>query len=130
MPEPGTPEYQRMMYAKHREKRVAAAREYRRRNREIVNAKAKERYEADRDAINARRKESRKVPENRTKQYIYQRDWLERNPDKAQRFYAKNLLAEQVGVPARDIPDDLADAKIEQLKISRWVREQLERGEQ
>jgi hypothetical protein len=117
--------YKRAQYAKHRDERLERARAYRRKKRDEVNAKAKERYYAGGEELKKRRRELSKRPEAREKQYAHQKRWNEQNPDKQQRHYAKNLLAEQVGLRARDIPDDLADAKVEQLKISRWVREQL-----
>jgi hypothetical protein len=117
--------YRREQYAKHREERVERARRYRRKKQDEVNAKAKERYYAGGEELKKRRRELSKRPEAREKQYAHQKRWNEQNPDKRQRHYAKNLLAEQVGLKGRDIPDDLADAKVEQLKIARWVREQL-----
>lgn len=116
--------YNREMYAKHREKRVADARAYRAKKREELAAKARERYHAGGEELKARRRTLSKAPHRRAKQDELQRRWAEKNPERAAVFYAKNLLAEQTGLRARDIPDDIAEAKVEQLKISRWVREQ------
>jgi hypothetical protein len=117
--------YQRAMYAKHREKRVAEARERRKANKEELAAKALIRYHKNREAILKRRAELRERPEARAKASALMKQWSKNNPEKVQLHYAKNLLAEQVGLRHRDIPDDLAAAKLEQLKITRWVREQL-----
>lgn len=115
--------YQRASYAKHREKRVADARRYRRKNSEAIAARAMTRYYANRDEVNARRKEQSKRPARRAKHYAYIRKWLKRNPDRADLMHAKRLLNEQTGVPIRDIPKELAEAKVEQLKVARLVRE-------
>lgn len=119
-------ERNRRQYAKHQQKRVEYAREYRRKNRERLAAEARKKYAANAAEINARRAIQRKEPEARQKQYAHMRDWLSRNPDKAQRMHAKRLINEQTGIPIRDIPNDVADAKVEQLKIGRWAREQGE----
>jgi hypothetical protein len=120
----------RANYAKAKEIRVEKARQYRRDNREGVNAKAVDKYHRNADRINQRRAELRQRPEHREKAYARTRKWLEQHPESAERQHAKRLLNEQTGVPIRDIPDELAEAKVEQLKISRWVREQKQEGMQ
>lgn len=117
--------YQRAMYAKHREKRVAEAKARRDANREELAAKAAERYHAGGEELKARRRELAKAPHRRAKQYELQRRWFERNPEKKELQNAKVVLAEQVGCRIRDIPDEIAWAKVEQLRIGRWAREQL-----
>lgn len=122
--------YQRAMYAKHREKRVAEARARRVLKREELAAKARERYYAGGEELKKRRRELSKAPHRRAAQLEHQRRWNKRNPDKALLFYAKNLLAEQTGIAARDIPDDIALAKIDQLKFGRLVREAKAKAEE
>jgi hypothetical protein len=117
--------YQRAMYAKHREKRAAEARARRDANREELATKARERYLAGGEAVKARRRELSKRPEARAKQYAYIRDWLKRNPEKAVLMDAKRLLSEQMEVCIADIPEDIAEAKAEHLKLVRWIRQQL-----
>lgn len=117
--------YHRAMYAKHREERIERARQYRQKRREEVNAKAVERYHANRDTIVARQRELRQRPEAKAKAVAAMAKWYQENPDRAIIHHAKRLLAEQVDCRIRDIPDDVAEAKAEQLKITRWVREQL-----
>jgi hypothetical protein len=112
-------------YDANREKRVQYAREYRRKRREELAAKARERYLAGGEAVKARRRELSKRPEARAKQYAYIRDWLKRNPEKAVLMDAKRLLSEQMEVRIVDIPEDIAEAKAEHLKLVRWIRQQL-----
>jgi hypothetical protein len=120
-PEAGR-ERSRAMYAKHKEKRAEYAREYRRRKREEVNAKALEKYWANRDAIIERRKgydidiEARRA---------YHNERRKGDPEEALRHDAKKLLYEQTGLRIRDMPDDLVQAKVEQLRITRWVKKQV-----
>jgi hypothetical protein len=114
-------ERNRQQYAKNRDARVAYAKEYRLRNREAILAKKAAEWRENKDEIKSRRKSYSIDLENRR---AYQREWQKRNPDKAALYYAKSLIAEQTGLAARDIPDDIALAKLEQLEITRWVREQ------
>lgn len=120
--------YQRAQYAKHREQRVADAREYRRKNREAVNAKAAQNYEAKRETINERRKGYRQ--KHAAKIYARIQKWRQENPERELLYHAKRLLNEQTGVRIRDIPNDLAEAKVEQLKITRWVREEIAKAKE
>lgn len=115
----------RANYAKHKEKRIEYAREYRRRNRERLNAEALERYQRNREARLEQRKGYRKA--NAAKIYARIQAWRKRNPDKEFLYHAKRVLAEATGMRVADIPDDIAQAKVEQLKITRWIREQLAR---
>lgn len=115
--------YSRASYAKHREKRVEDARRYRRKNSMAIAARALAKYYRNRDAIRKRRRELDKRPEAREKQYLHMRRWLAQNPKKKQLMQAKIILNEQTGVPIRDIPKELAEVKVEQLKVSRLVRE-------
>lgn len=112
--------YQRAMYAKYREKRVEKAREYRRKNSEEIAARAMAKYYRDRDIINERRKGYR--AKHYDKIYARCRAWLKRNPARADIMHAKRVINEQTGVPIRDIPKELAEVKVEQLKVSRLVR--------
>lgn len=121
--------YQRMMYAKHREKRVAEARERRKANREELAFKARARYHAGGEALKARRRALAKTPERRAKQYEYVRRYFERHPEKKLLQDAKRAIWESVGIAIRDIPEELALAKAEQLRVVRWVREQMKADE-
>ncbi len=112
----------KIRYEKNKEDNVFYAREYRKNNREVVNQKAKEAYHAKRDARIARRRIYYR--ENYAKIYASIQEWRKRNPEKELRYHAKRLINEQTGLPIRDIPDDITEAKIVQLLITRWVREQ------
>lgn len=113
--------YQRASYAKNRQKRVEDAREYRRKNSVAIAALAMAKYYRDRDIINERRKGYRS--KHYDKIYARCRAWLKQNPDRADIVNAKRIINEQTGVPIRDIPTELAKVKVEQLKVSRLVRE-------
>src|SRR5574343_1665325 len=102
--------YQRAMYAKHREKNVEGARRYRLENADAVNARAKEKYHANRDAINERRKGYR--AKHYAKIYASNQKWRKENPDREFLYHAKRLLAEQTGLRVRDIPNEIAEAKM------------------
>jgi hypothetical protein len=108
-------------YAKHKDSRVAAARAYRQNNAEQISARAKDRYIANKAVINARRKGYR------SKHYaaIYARiqRWRRDNPERELLYHAKRLLNEAVGIPIRDIPEDLAEAKVLQIKLHRMLRD-------
>lgn len=114
-------ERQRAQYAKHKEKRVAYAREYRIQKRDEVNARARERYYENRDEINERRKGYR--ARHYAKIYARIQKWRAENPEREFLYHAKRLLNEQTGIPFAEIPAELAEAKVEQLKITRWVRD-------
>lgn len=116
-------ERNRQQYAANQEARVEYARAYRRENQEEVAAKARDRYRAGGEALKERRKELRQRPEARRKAYAAMREWAERNPDKALTQHAKRLISEATGMQIRDIPNDLAEAKVEYIKLVRWVRE-------
>lgn len=114
---------QREQYAKHREKRVEYAREYRRRNQEKIAAKAMEKYRANRDAINARRKERlAEDPELKARKYAQIVRAKKANPVRQALDHAKHVLAEQTGLRFRDIPDELAEAKLLQLELHRLAK--------
>jgi hypothetical protein len=113
--------YQRAMYAKHAERRAADAREYRKRNRDDVNARAMERYYAKHDSISERRKQYR--AKTKEADYAKIREWCERNPHRVQVYRAKIVIAEQVGCRVRDVTEEMAQAKIAQLSVSRAIRE-------
>lgn len=113
----------RAQYAKHAEARKEYAREYRQRNRERLAVEALARYARNRDARLAQRKVYRK--EHYAKIYARIQEWRKRNPEREQVYHAKRVLAEQTGVRVRDIPEEVALAKLEQLKVGRLVRELL-----
>lgn len=110
-------ERQRAQYAKHKEKRVEAAREYRRKNAEAIAAKAIKKYHENKDAISERRKGYRK--KNYAKIYAAIQEWRKKNPERELLYHAKRLLNEATGIPIRDIPDELAEAKAAQIRLHR-----------
>lgn len=115
----------RAQYAANREKRIEYARQYRERKREEILAKKAEYWLANRDLIKERRK-GHNVNEEARKAYV--KEWLRRNPDKAILQAAKNLLSEQLGIAIREVPQDLAEAKAEHLKLVRWIRDAVAQG--
>lgn len=121
-------EKNRRYYADNQEKLVSYAREYRKARSEELAQKARERYFAHHEEKKARRRELEKRPEARERQNGYIRDWMERNPDKVARYKARRRLVEQTGAAPQEISDDLADAKAEELRIMRWVKDQLARN--
>lgn len=113
----------RANYAKHAKKRAAAQKAYRAANREKVNAEARESYHRNKAKHRMRRKAY--YERNYEKLYALIQRWRKQNPERELLYHAKRLLNEQVGIPIRDIPDELAEAKAEQIKLHRMVKEQL-----
>ena len=111
---------QRAQYQKHKTKRVEAARQYRKKNAEEIARKAMKRYRANRDKIRARRKVYAK--KNYKSIYAGIQNWRSKNPDRVKFYSAKQLLSDQSGIPFPDIPDELAEAKMIQLEISRTAQ--------
>jgi hypothetical protein len=95
-------------YGERREHVLARDRAIYRRNVEINRQRAREYAAEHREEAAARRKE-----------------WPEKNPDRYTFHIARNCIAQSVGLRPSEIPDELAEAKAEQLKIARWVREQM-----
>lgn len=121
-------EKNRRYYAENREDLVEYARDYRKANPESAE-KQRAKYRANRDSIRERRKELYWAgPERREKNYARVKRWLKNNPDKALTQHCKRLIMEATGLRMRDIPDEIAEAKAEQIKILRWVREQIVSG--
>lgn len=87
---------------------LSLQRERYRRNLEVARQRAREYAATHREEAKARRKA-----------------WPDQNPERHDFHIARNNLATSLGLKPRDIPDELVEAKIEQLKITRWVREQL-----
>jgi hypothetical protein len=96
-----------------REHILARDRAIYRRNVEVNRERAREYAAQHREEAKARRKA-----------------WPEKNPDRYTFHVARSTLAQSVGLRPRDIPDELAEAKAEQLKIARWVRQQMEQAEE
>jgi hypothetical protein len=117
------PDYQKQLYAENLEKRRAEKRAQYRSNREEHIERVKLYREKNPEKVREQKRRYR--TENADKEKARIKKWVEDNPDKAIVQNAKRILREQFDMPIRDIPADLAAAKAEQLKISRWVREQL-----
>lgn len=114
-------ERQRAQYAKHKKARVAKARQYRAKNKMRVNAKAHDYYHANLTMMKKRK--AQYLQKHYAKTYAAIQAWRKKNPEKELRYHAKRLINEQTGMRIADVPDDLVDAKIAQLMITRWVRE-------
>lgn len=100
------PDYNKKRYVADPEQFKRRAKQYRESNQEKYREQ-KARYRTD----------------NATKENDRIKKWNEENPDRADIQNAKRILHEQTGLAIRGIPADLADAKVAQLKISRWVRD-------
>jgi hypothetical protein len=108
---------QRAKYAANKDKYAALAREYRRKNAAAIAARALAKYYANKEAINERRKGYRQ--KHYAKIYARIQRWRKENPEREFLYHAKRLLAEQTGLRFADIPDDLAEAKAEQIRLHR-----------
>lgn len=124
----GVRAYQREQYAKHIEKRRKAGRDRYQANKEKLAAEARERYHANRERIRERAKLLRQGPERKAKAAEATRRWQAEHPERMDIHHAKRILAEQIKCRPRDIPNEVAEAKVEQLKITRWVREQTKKA--
>lgn len=119
-------EYMRQYRETHREKARQYARDYRDGKRGTPREKVLEMQRAsfkrNREANLARMREYRQrtYPER----YAQIKRWLRENPDKADLYSAKVSLSHSLGIPIREIPIDLAEAKVAEWKIVRWLREQ------
>lgn len=115
------PDYQKKHYAKNLEKRRAEKRAAYKADPELWKERAK-RYRHE-NPEKYREMKARYRTENAAKENARIKKWNEENPDHADIQNAKRCLREQTGMAIRDIPADLAVAKVEQLKLARWVRE-------
>lgn len=120
------------------ESRAEYHRLYREKNREVINEKQNAARQGEkREHILARDRDiyRRNAEANRQRAREYARQhreeakarrkaWPEQNPERNFFHMARSNLAQSVGLKPRDIPDDLAEAKAEQLKIVRWLKEQ------
>lgn len=104
-------------YAKHREKRAEAKRQHRAENRAQTNAESLASYHRNRD----KRRERKRTyyVENYDKIYAKIQEWRKRNPDRELLYHAKRLLTEATGIPTRSIPDELVEAKVAQILVHR-----------
>lgn len=113
-------ERNRANYAKHAERRAADQRAYREANREKTNAEARASYH--RNKAKKRAYKQAYYERNYDKIYAKIQEWRKRNPERDLLYHAKRLLNEAVGIPIRDIPDELAEAKAEQIKLHRLAQ--------
>lgn len=95
-------------WSEKREHILARDRAIYRRNIEIARQRAREYAAQHREEAKARRKA-----------------WPEQNPERNYFHIVRSNLAQSTGLKPRELPDDLVEAKVEQLKITRWVREQI-----
>ena len=107
-------------YAKFAEKRAAEQRAYRAANREKTNKEARESYH--RNKAKRRKTKLAYYKKNYDKIYSYIQDWRKRNPERELLYHAKRLLNEAVVIRIAEIPQDLAIAKAEQIKVLRAAK--------
>lgn len=113
----------RRYWAKNTDKLRPKLREYYRKNREILLAKLRKKNEDFGRKLYERRRERWEAnPALRDKALARVKEWQEGHPEVMDLYYAKRLLAAQAGLTFRDIPDDLAEAKLLQLEIQRMLR--------
>lgn len=115
------PDYQKKHYARNLEKRRAEKRVAYEADPELWKERAKRYREENREKYRAMKARYRTA--HGAKENARIKKWNETNPERADIQNSKRCLREQTGLAIRDIPTDLAAAKAEQLKISRWVRD-------
>lgn len=117
-------EYQRKYREAHRDK----SRQYRRdlrtgESRERILEAQRASYERNREECLRRSKEYAR--KNREQVRARTRQWLKDNPDKADIHGVKANLSVSIGVRVADLPMDLVEAKVAQVRIARWVRAEI-----
>ncbi|MBK9005286.1 MAG: hypothetical protein IPM41_15985 [Sphingomonadales bacterium] len=85
-----------------------------------TNKEARESYH--RNKAKRRKTKLAYYKKNYDKIYSYIQDWRKRNPERELLYHAKRLLNEAVGIRIAEIPQDLAIAKAEQIKVLRAAK--------
>lgn len=147
------PDYQKKQYAKHREKRLAAKkaeyqadiekgrarvradyakhaedraerqRKYRAKNRDKTNAEARASWHRNKDKRANRERRKAYYLANYERIYAYIQKWRVANPERELLYHAKRLLNEATGIRIAEIPDDIADAKRQQIMLHRMIEQ-------
>lgn len=114
-------------------------RAYREKNRDLINQKQNAARQGEkrghilerdraiyrRNVETERRRAREYAAQHREEAMARRKAWPEKNPERNYFHITRNNLAQSMGLKPREIPSDLVEAKVEQLKIMRWVKERL-----